>query len=74
MTLRKDKSNIIKPLIALFFIMSVLVPLLRMLFQIGNVDISKLIFSTQFVNALKNSITTSATATVISVTIAFILS
>lgn len=71
---KMDKSNILKYLIALFFIVSVLFPLVRMLAHIGSVDIQKLIFSNQFKNAFKNSILTSVTATLISVSLAFALS
>lgn len=69
-----NRKDIVKQFIALFFIVSVLFPLVRMLIHIGDVDISKLLFSNQFIGALKNSILTSVTATLISVGLAFGLS
>ncbi len=71
---RINRKDLVKQLIALFFIVSVLFPLMRMLIHIGDVNIGKLISSQQFINALKNSITTSFTATILSVGLAFGLS
>lgn len=68
------KRNLLKPLIALFFIVSVIFPLIRMLGNIGDVNISKLLLSPQFKNAFKNSMITSVSATLISVSLAFALS
>lgn len=70
---RINRKDLVKQLIALFFIVSVVFPLVRMLIHIGDVNISKLIFSSQFKNAFRNSITTSVTATLISVGLAFVL-
>lgn len=71
---RINKYSLVKQIIALFFVVSVLFPLVRMLMHIGDVNIGRLLFSSQFVNALKNSLSTSATATLISVGLAFGLS
>lgn len=70
----KDKSNIVKIFVGLFFAVSVIFPLLRMLIYIGDVDIVKLITSDQFLTALKNSLLTSLTASLIAIGISFALS
>ena len=72
--MRKKGSNTIKILIAMFFLVSVIFPLFQMLIYIGDVDIVKLITSDGFITALKNSLLTSITATLISIAIAFVLS
>lgn len=69
-----NKSNTIKILVGIFFIVSVIFPLFQMLIYIGDVDIGKLILSPQFTLALKNSLLTSIVATLIAITISFILS
>lgn len=70
----KSKSNMMKLFVALFLVMSVLFPLSQVFLTIGEVDILALIKSTQFSDALKNSLLTSITATAIAVTLAFLLS
>lgn len=74
MTIFKNKSNLIKISIGLFFLVAVIFPLAEMLIYIGDVDIGSLITSDQFTKALKNSALTSVTATLIAITISFILS
>lgn len=74
MSTNKNKSNTIKIFIGLFFVVSVIVPLAKMLSYIGDVDISKLISSDQFTTAFKNSLFTSTTATLIAIIISFGLS
>lgn len=70
----EKRSNIMKVLMSLFFLLAVIFPLIRMLLYIGEVDIGKLILSDQFTLALKNSLLTSITATLIAITISFALS
>lgn len=70
----KNRSNIIKLFVGLFFVVSVLYPLLQVLLSIGEVDIGRMLQSAQFTEALRNSLMTSVTATVIAVTLSFLLS
>lgn len=73
--IKKNKgTNIIRLFLVLFFVVSVLYPLLQMLLSIGEVDIGSLLKSAQFLDALKNSLKTSITATTIAVSLSFLLS
>ncbi len=62
-----------KILISLFLCGSVLIPLTKMLFLVGQVDVLKIVRSVQFANALRNSITVATVSTIISMLIAFCL-
>lgn len=73
MTMKKKKADPVKILIGLFFLITVIYPLVRMLINIGDVEISKLILSNQFTDALKNSLVTTVTATTIAVSLSFAL-
>lgn len=70
----KSKSNMIKIFIGLFLMFSVVFPLTKMIVSIGEVDVGSLLSSKQFISALKNSLYTSATATLIAIIISFSLS
>ncbi len=71
--MKKKSLNSVKILIVLFFIISVIFPLMKMFTYIGEVDVKKLILSEQFLRALKNSLTTAIIATIISILISLIL-
>ena len=68
------KTNSFKLMIGLFFVLSVILPIIIMIISIGDVDILRLLKSTQFIEALKNSLSTTITASIISVSLAFLLS
>lgn len=74
MTKEKNKSNIIKIFIGLFFLVSVIFPLFQIIFSLGEVNVYEMIRSAQFINALKNSLFSSLTASFIAVTLSFVLS
>ncbi len=70
----RNRSHIsYKILISLFVFSSVLIPLIKMLLLVSQVDVLKIVRSVQFVNALKNSITVATVSTIISMFIAFCL-
>ena len=68
------KSNGIKLFVGLFFLLSVIFPLVKMLISIGDVDMIALLSSEQFMAALKNSLASSVTATLMAIGLSFILS
>ena len=70
----KKRSNIIKLFVGLFFVVAVLYPLLQIILSMGEVDIGQMVQSGQFTEALRNSLMTSITATIIAVTLSFLLS
>ncbi|MEG0762960.1 MAG: ABC transporter permease subunit [Oscillospiraceae bacterium] len=68
---RKNKKiNLIKLLLALFFGVTVVAPLLVMLTHIGDIDAFALLSSSQFTKALLNSLLLACVSTVISVLLA----
>lgn len=69
----KRESTSVKWLIILFFVITVLYPLMMMLINIMEVDIWALLSSRQFTEALRNSLMTTLTASFISVVLSFLL-
>lgn len=67
-------SSYIKLVLAIFWIFAVILPLFKMLSNMGDVDIAKIIKSERFVTALKQSLTVSTVSTLVSVGIAGLLS
>jgi iron(III) transport system permease protein len=63
----------VKILLMIFLAITVILPLLRMLFYMAGVDISAIVRSAQFSQSLKNSFLAAGTATIISIAAAYIL-
>ena len=66
------RRRIIQLSIAAFFVVCVILPIIKMLFRITPQGLSSVFSSAQFSAALKNSITTALTATLISLSLAMI--
>ena len=70
----KNKTlNVARVLIAVFLVVSVLMPLLRLLMNIHVKDITNIIQSPQFTPMILNSLATTGISTVISVGLAWLL-
>lgn len=67
-------SSYIKLVLAIFWIFAIILPLFKMLSNMGGVDIAKIIKSERFITALKQSLTVSTVSTLVSVGIAGLLS
>ena len=67
-------STSLKILLCIFWLFAIVLPLIRMLSTMATVDISAVISTRKFSKALMQSLTVSSTATLISVTLAGILS
>ena len=74
--LRKKKLGLsgLQLLLISFFLISVLLPLIRMLINMTSANFSAIVTSNRFAGALKNSLAISVTATLISVALALALS
>ena len=68
-----NRTYIVKILLAVFFIVVVIFPLLKMLSYLFQADIGKVVHGVQFMTALKNSIVSAFVSTVISVVLAYML-
>jgi iron(III) transport system permease protein len=64
----------VKVLLAIFFLIAVVFPLIRMMMNIADTDVSAILNSARFKKGLINSLTTTIVATLISVFIATVLS
>ena len=75
-TTRKSRLGLsgLQILLSAFFLVSVLLPLLRMLLNMTAENLQTILVSRRFVQALTNSLTTSLTATLIAVVLAMLLS
>lgn len=71
--MKTKSSSLVKLILITFFVVSVILPLLRMLSYVGKGDISRIIDSPQFLTAVRNSLVVTIVATVISVLIALSL-
>ena len=70
----KNRSySMARVLVMLFLLVSVVLPLVRLIFTVNPSDISKIISAPQFGSMILNSLATTCIATVISVTLAWIL-
>ena len=67
-------SSYIKLVLAIFWIFAIILPLFKMLSNMGGVNIAKIIKSERFITALKQSLTVSTVSTLVSVGIAGLLS
>ena len=67
----RKNLNIFKIILILFFTVTIVLPVVLMAANIGDIDLLEFTTSSQFKVALKNSIRVSVTATIISVTLAF---
>lgn len=67
------KNNVVKILLATFFIVAVIFPLLSMLSHLGDVDIAAVVSAPQFRTAMLNSLIAAGLSTVCSVSLAFAL-
>lgn len=70
---RPTVSGSIKLLLSLFWVVTIVLPLIRMLSYLKNVDVVGLVSSERFVSALRNSVTVSVTATLAATALAGIL-
>ncbi|MBQ7088185.1 MAG: ABC transporter permease subunit [Clostridia bacterium] len=70
----RDKSNYLKILLTVFFVVCVILPLVQMFANIDGASFNAVITQPLFVTALKNSLTSSLLATLISVSLALLLS
>ena len=70
---RSAGSLIIKSVLVVFFLFAVLLPLIRMLSYMGEVNIGDILSNPQFRSAALHSVLSSGTATLISVSLAFLL-
>lgn len=70
----RDKSNYLKILLVLFFVVSVILPLIRMFSYIDGASFQSVVQQPLFIPSLKNSLVSSSLATVISVSLALLLS
>ncbi|MDL2289668.1 ABC transporter permease subunit, partial [Clostridia bacterium OttesenSCG-928-F22] len=66
-------SSALKILLGIFFLFSIILPLLRMFLLMGETDVIALVTSERFLLALGNSFTVAAVSTVISVALATVL-
>ncbi len=71
--MKKRNCNFTKIFLALFFLVSVVLPLLFMFSNLFSADIEKILNNASFWKAALNSLCVSAVATVISITLAFLL-
>ena len=72
--MKNNKSfSLIKLLVTLFLLISVVLPLFRLLININPADIKQIVSAPQFVPMLLNSLATTSIATVISVGLAWAL-
>ena len=70
----RDKSNYLKILLTVFFIVCVILPLVQMFANIDAASFSAVVGQPLFASAVKNSLTASLLATLISVSLALLLS
>lgn len=71
--MKNKRATSLKFILVLFFGITVIYPLCKMLFCIKDVDVAAIWTSTQFGNALRNSLVLSSIATVVSLVLAFAL-
>ena len=70
----KNRSyNMARVLVTVFLLVSVVLPLLRLIFTVNPADISKIVSAPQFGNMIVNSLVTTCISTLISVAIAWVL-
>lgn len=65
--------GLIKLIIGIFFIISVISPLITMMAHMGEVPVGEILTDSQFVKSALNSVLVAVTATLISITLAFVL-
>ena len=70
----RDKSNYLKILLTIFFIVCVILPLVQMFANIDAASFDAVVSQPLFASAVKNSLTASLLATLISVSLALLLS
>ncbi|MEG2054419.1 MAG: ABC transporter permease subunit, partial [Oscillospiraceae bacterium] len=71
---KHKKLNVVKLFLILFFVITVIAPLISMLFHISQIDIMAFVASQQFKTGLLNSLLLATCATVISIFLAMLLS
>lgn len=70
---KNTKLSIVQIVLIAYFVITVILPLLRMLLFIDAENINKVMKSPQFVTGLSNSVTVSIVATLLSISLAFVL-
>ena len=66
-----NRTYVVKLLLSVFFIVVVILPLIKMLTYLFQTDVNKIVRSVQFTTALKNSLVSTFISTVISVVLAY---
>lgn len=68
-----NRTYIVKILLSVFFVVVVILPLLRMLAYLFQTDVSAVVHNARFVSALKNSLFSTLVSTIVSVILAYLL-
>ena len=68
-----NRTYVVKLLLSVFFIVVVILPLIKMLTYLFQADVKKIVQGVQFATALKNSLVSTFISTVISVVLAYML-